>query len=101
MVVVEETTAQPVDQGCATKSGRLRKLCDSATKFPDTSHVQSLSAKRFWIRPFYYDKVSIIDHLGFGLFYQESRFSKNVVETSMDAVDVDEPIKKWDDEDQP
>ena len=42
----------------------------------------------------------MIDNLGVVLFYQESHFSENVVETSMDAVDVDEPIKKWDDEDQ-
>ena len=62
--------------------------------------MQSGSAKGVWIKPCYYDEVSMTHHLGVGVFYQESHFSENVVETTMDAADVDNTIKKLDDEDQ-
>ena len=47
------------------------------------------------IKPYSYEEVSMIDHLGVVLFYQESFFSENL---SMNAVDVNDPINKWDDE---
>ena len=35
----------------------------------------------------------MIDHMDVDLLYQESFFSENGVESSMDAVDMDKPIK--------
>ena len=40
VVLVKETTAQPVEQGCNTRSGSLIKSNDHATNFPETSHAQ-------------------------------------------------------------
>ena len=42
----------------------------------------------------------MIDYLGIDLFYQESQFSENIGETSMDMVNINDPINKCENEDQ-
>ena len=41
VVVVEENTAQLIEQGFTSRSGRLSKPCNHATNFLETAHVQS------------------------------------------------------------
>ena len=51
-------------------------------------------------KSFYCDGEEMVDRLSSGLFYQETYFSSEVNEESLDTVKVDAPIKRWDNQDQ-
>ena len=57
------------------------------------------SAEGRQVRPNYNNSEDMTDNISSGIHYQDSFFSESMLEEKMESVDVDAPMKKWDDTD--
>ena len=92
--------ARAANRQRVTRSGRVSKPCDYKTNFPGTAHTQVVGEDGRWLKPYYYDELSMVDKLGSGIFCSNSYFSDEVIVDNVNSDKVDSTIERWDDHDQ-